>query len=62
MSLKKEAKNFGLVCYGDSATVKCMSLVNMLAAGIHNPAAVMKILVCTGHLQSGGKRDASFLA
>eukprot|EP00957_Ditylum_brightwellii_P109508 8351765-Ditylum_brightwellii.AAC.1 len=49
--LQKEAKIFGLVCYGDGATVKCMQLVNILTAGIHDSAAVMEILDCTDHLQ-----------
>jgi hypothetical protein len=58
--LALQAGTFGLSLLGDGATVKRMPLVNMLAAGVHEPAGVLDISECTGHIQGGGKKDAGF--
>jgi hypothetical protein len=60
--LALQAGNFGLNLLGDCATVKHMPLVNMLAAGVHDPAGVLEIAECTGHIQDGGKKYAGFIA
>jgi hypothetical protein len=39
-----------------------MVLVNMLAAGVHEPDGVLEIAECTGHIQGGGNKDAGFIA
>jgi hypothetical protein len=39
-----------------------MPLVNMLAAGVHEPAGMLEIAQCTGHIQGGAKKDAGFIA
>jgi hypothetical protein len=46
--LEFQAGTFGLSLLGDGATVKCMPLVNMLAAGFHEPDGVLEIAECTG--------------
>ena len=40
---------------------RCHSL-KFLCAGVFNPAAVLEIVNCTSHLQTGGKKDASYIA
>ncbi len=49
---------FGLTIYGDGAIIKSVPLINILAAGPNNPFALLDIVDCTTHLQSGGKKDA----
>jgi hypothetical protein len=39
-----------------------MPLVNVLAAGVHGSVGVLEIAECTGHIESGGKKDARFIA
>ena len=58
----KEADIYGLSMYGDGATVKRMPLINLLAAGVHNPAAVLEIVNCTKQMEAGKKKDASYIA
>jgi hypothetical protein len=60
--LSLQAGTFGLSLLGDGATVKRMQLVNMLVAGVHEPAGVLDIAECTGHIQGGGKKYAGFIA
>ena len=60
--LLNQAEVYGLTLYGDGATVKKMPLINILCAGVHNPAAVLEIVNCSSHLQTGGKKDASYIA
>ena len=44
---------FGIALYGDGATIKTMPLVNVLASGAHNTAAVMEIHDCSAHCSQG---------
>jgi hypothetical protein len=60
--LLNQAETHGLTLYGDGATVKKMPLINILCAGVHNPAAVLEIVNCSQHLQGGGKKDATYIA
>jgi hypothetical protein len=60
--LLHQAETYGLTLYGDGATVKKMPLINILCAGVDNPAAVLEIVNCSSHLQNGGKKDASYIA
>ena len=57
-----DAKAYGLCLYGDGATVKRMPLINILASGAHNTAAVLEIVDCTKHMAIGGKKDARYIA
>jgi hypothetical protein len=61
-TLNKDADLCGLTFYGDGATVKKMPLINILAAGVHNPAAVLQIVNCSSHLETGGKKDGTYIA
>ena len=57
----ENANVFGLSWIGDSATIKRMPLLNMLAMCGSKPPAVIAILDCTGHMVDGGKKDAEFI-
>jgi hypothetical protein len=61
-SLLKEAEIYGLSIYGDGATIRRMPLINVLAAGVHNPAAVLEIANCTKQMEDGKKKDATYIA
>ena len=39
-----------------------IALVNVLAAGINNPFALLDIANCTHHLAKGGKKDSRHIA
>jgi hypothetical protein len=45
---------------GGGDTAKRMPLVNVLAAGVHERDGVLEMAECTGHIEGGGKKDASF--
>jgi hypothetical protein len=47
---------------GDGATVRRMPLVNVLVSTPNEPCAVVDIVDCTEHMNSGGKKDASYIA
>jgi hypothetical protein len=57
-----EARIFGVSVFGDGATIKSVPLVNVLAAGVNNPFALLDIHDCTAHMASGGKKDAKYIA
>jgi hypothetical protein len=61
-SLLNEADVYGLSYFGDGATVKKMPLINILASGVHDPAAILEIVDCTSHLEGGGKKDAEYIS
>ena len=61
-ALHKEAGRFGLSFYGDGATVCKMSLINIMASGIHERSAVLDIVDTTDHLAEGGTKNAEYLA
>jgi hypothetical protein len=56
-----EARVFGITVFGDSATIKTVPLVNVLASCINNLFALLEIANCTGHLAKGGKKDAKYI-
>ena len=39
-----------------------MPLTNILGSGAHLTTAVLEIVDCTGHLEHGGKKDASYIS
>jgi hypothetical protein len=55
--LLSEARIFGVTVFGNGATIKSIALVNVLAAGINNPFALLAIADCTHHLAKGGKGE-----
>jgi hypothetical protein len=59
--LTLQADSYGLCLLGDGATAKHMSLVNVLATGVHEPVGVLEIAECTT-IESGGKKDARFIS
>ena len=61
-SLLKDADLYGLVLYGDGATVKKIPLINILASGAHLTTAVLDIMDCSKHMCKGGKKDALYIA
>ncbi len=48
--------------FGDGATIKTLSLVNVLATCVNNDFALLKIVNCTAHLAKGGKTDAKYIS
>jgi hypothetical protein len=56
-TLLSEARVFGVTVFGDGATIKNVPLVNVLAACVNNPFALLEITDCTAHLAEGGKKD-----
>jgi len=61
-SLLTESKLFGITVFGDGATIKSVPLVNILAAGVNNPFALLDVADCTGHAAQAKKKDASYIA
>jgi hypothetical protein len=61
-TLLLEVDIFGLTIYEDGATIKSVPLINNLATGPNNPFALLDIVNCTTHLQSGGKKDALYIS
>jgi hypothetical protein len=60
--LLSEARIFGITVFGGGATIKSIALVNILAAGVNSPFALLDIAECTHHLARGGKKDAKHIA
>jgi hypothetical protein len=60
--LEKEINIFGVLFYGDGATIKKLPLINILASGVHIPAFMIEIVDCSRHLERGGKKDASYIS
>ena len=61
-SLLVDAPVMGLTLLGDWATIHCMPLVNCLGLCANHPPTVLSIDDCTGHMASGGKKDAPYIA
>lgn len=61
-SVTSESEIFGISIFGDGATIKSIPLINILAASPNNPSALLDIVDCTSHLETGGKKDAPYLA
>ena len=53
---------FGISMYGDGATVMKMPLINIMASGVHQRAAVLDIIDTSKHLSKGGLKDARYIA
>lgn len=60
--LMKEANVYGLSFFGDGATIRKSPLINILASSVHLPVGCLRIVDCTGHLESDGRKDAGYIA
>ena len=60
--LLKDAEIYGLTFFGDGATIRKSPLINILASSVHEPAGCLSIVDCTGHMESDGRKDASYIA
>ncbi len=52
---------FGLSWLGNSATIKCTPLFNILVVCGNLPPTIMSIFGCIEHMSAGGKKDATFI-
>lgn len=60
--LLKQADVFGLTIFGDGATITTSPLTNLMASGVHEPAALLDVVDSTGHMAQGGMKDARYLS
>jgi hypothetical protein len=61
-TLLSEPCIFGITVFGDGATIKTLSLVNVLAACVNNNFSLLEIADCTAHLAKKGKKDAKYIS
>jgi hypothetical protein len=61
-SLIKEADIYGISFFGDAATVKKTPLINILASSVHMPVGCLRIVDCSNHLETNGRKDASYIS
>jgi hypothetical protein len=61
-SLLRDSKTFGISLFGDGATIKTVSMVNALGAGVHNSFSMLDVFDCTEHCAKGGTKDAIYIA
>ena len=60
--IMSELRIFGAAIFGDGATIKSVPLVNVFAAGVNNPLALLDIADCRSHMALGVKKDAKYIA
>ena len=60
--LQFNASVFGIVIFGDGATIKRLPLINLLASSGMCPSALLEIVDCTKHMASGGIKSAEYIA
>ena len=61
-ALLKESRIYGISMYGDGATIATTPMINALASGVHNSFAMLDVFDCTGHMSTGGVKDAVYIA
>ncbi len=61
-NLLKDAEVYGMTFFGDGATVRKSPLINILASSVHCPVGCLRIVDCSGHLESDGRKDAAYIA
>ena len=61
-NLLKDAEVYGITFFGDGATVRKSPLINILASSVHCPVGCLRIVDCSGHLESDGRKDAAYIA
>ena len=60
--LEREADTFGLNWLSDGATIARMPLINVLGMCADTPPLCVAIEDCSGHVSTGGKNDAVYIA
>ena len=60
--LQTDSTKYGLMIYGDGATIIKRPLINILCSGINNHAALLDVADCSGHVAEGNKKDAAYIA
>ena len=60
--LLTDAEIYGLQAYGDGATITKTSYCSAFACSPNNPACCLELHDCTPHLESGGTKDAEYIA
>ena len=60
--LVQEAKSYGIVLFGDAATIHKIPYVNLLASTPSLPAACLEIHDCTEQMGEGGTKDAAHVS
>jgi hypothetical protein len=60
--LQKEADVYGITFFGDATTVKKSPLINILASSVHLSVGCLRIVDCSEHLESDGKKDAAYIS
>jgi hypothetical protein len=61
-ALLKESKLYGILMYGDGATIATTPMINALGSGVYNSFAMLEVYDCTGHMAYGGMKDAVYIA
>jgi hypothetical protein len=61
-NLCRESDVFGLCWLSDGATIARMPLLNVLGLCADTPPTCVAIEDCSGHMTTGGKKDATFIA
>ena len=61
-TLLLESKIFGSTVFGDGTTVGKVPLITILGAGPNNATALLANCDCTAQMESGGKKDAEYIA
>jgi hypothetical protein len=59
--IAKDAQLYGFCLLGDGATIRGMPLMNVLAT-VPSGNMVLDIVDCTGHMEDGGRKDATYIA
>jgi hypothetical protein len=59
--LLDDSDAFGIVLFGDGATVKKLPLINVMGASALCPNVVLEIHNCFHHMSKGGKKDAKYI-
>jgi hypothetical protein len=61
LKLNDGIEMYGICLYGDSATIKQKSFLNILAASVREPSIVLEILDATDHRKQGRKKDSTYV-
>ena len=57
-----DAAIFGIVIYGNGATINTVPKINILAVGAHNPGCVLDVIDCTTQMGRDSKKDATYIS
>ena len=60
--LQQDSTKYGLMIFGDGATIVKRPSINMLCLGVNNHATLLDVADCLGHVAKGNKKDAECIA